>query len=64
MMANYLLVVLSPTVQDRLTGLPENSINSWGDLYAKFIDNFQGTFTKPGVEWDLYQIHQKKGKSL
>src|SRR6266540_613578 len=44
--------------------LPKNSINSWGDLYTKFIDNFQGTFTKPGVEWDLYQIHQKKGESL
>src|SRR5438128_443948 len=63
-MANYLPVILSPTVQDWLTGLPANSISSWGDLCAKFIDNFQGTFTKPGVEWDLYQIHQKKGESL
>src|SRR6266542_532735 len=64
MMANYLPVVLSPTVQDWLMRLPENSINSWGDLCAKFIDNFQGTFTKPGVEWDLYHIHQKKGEFL
>ena len=39
-MANYLPVVLVPTIQDWLTGLPENSINSWGDLCAKFIDNF------------------------
>src|SRR5213075_3141480 len=63
-MATYLPVVLSPTVQDWLTGLPANSINSWGDLCAKFINNFQGTFTKPGVEWDLYQIAQKKNESL
>ena len=63
-MANYLPVVLSPTVQDWLTGLPENSIDSWKDLHAKFINNFQGTFTKPGVEWDLYRIHQKKAESL
>src|SRR5438132_7535779 len=63
-MANYLPVVQAPTVQDWLTGLPENSINSWGDLCAKFINNFQGTFMKPGVEWDLSQIHQKKGESL
>ena len=63
-MVNYLLIVLSPAVQDWLTGLPENSINSWGDLCAKFIDNFQGTFTKPGVEWDLSRINQKKGESL
>src|SRR5205814_2270096 len=63
-MVNYFPVVLSPTVQDWLAGLPVNSINSWGDLCAKFIDNFQGTFTKPGVEWDLYQIHQKKNESL
>src|SRR5438552_7273029 len=63
-MANYLPVVLSLTVQDWLTGLPANSINSWGDLYTKFIVNFQGTFTKPGVEWDLYQITQKKNESL
>src|SRR5438876_12284769 len=46
------------------TGLPANSINSWGDLCAKVINNFQGTFTKPGVKWDLSRIHQKKGESL
>ena len=63
-MANYLPVILSPTVQDWLTGLPKNSIDSWGDLCAKFINSFQGTFMKPRVEWDLYQIHQKKGESL
>ena len=63
-MANYFPDVLSPTVQDWLTGLPANSINSWGDLCARFISNFQGTFTKPGVEWDLYQITQKKDESL
>src|SRR5438105_9451225 len=63
-MANYLPIVLSSTVQDWLTGLPANSINSWGDLCAKFINNFQGTFTKPGVEWDLYHIVQKKNESL
>src|SRR6266542_284734 len=63
-MANYLPVILSPIVQDWLIGLPANSINSWGDLCAKFINNFQGTFTKPGVEWDLYQIAQKKNESL
>ena len=45
-------------------GLPANSINSWGDLCSNFIDNYQGTFTKPGVEWDLYQIAQKKNESL
>ena len=63
-MENYLPVVLSPTVQDWLTGLPANSINSWGDLCAKFINNFKGMFTKPGVEWDFYQIAQKKNESL
>ena len=63
-MANYFPVVLSPTVQDWLTGLPANSINSWGDLCSKFIDNYQGTFMKPGVEWDLYQIAQKKNETL
>src|SRR5438105_15600352 len=63
-MANYLPVVLSPAVQDWFTGLPKNSINSWGDLCDKFINNFQGTFAKSGVEWDLSRIHQKKGESL
>src|SRR6266542_4336545 len=57
-------VVLSPAIQDWLTGLSEDSINFWGDLCAKFINNFQETFTKPGVEWDLYQIQKKKGESL
>src|SRR5438128_1174642 len=64
MMANYLPVILSPTVQDWLTGLPKNSIDSWGDLCARFIDNFQGTYDKPRFDWHLYQIHQKKGESL
>ena len=41
-MENYLPVVLSPTMQDWLTGLPANSINSWGDLCTKFIDNIPG----------------------
>ena len=50
-MANYLPVILAPTVQDWLTGLPENSIDSWGDLCTKFINNFQGTYTKPRVNW-------------
>src|SRR5437868_3307103 len=59
-MANYLPIVLSPTMQDWLTELPANSINSWGDLCARFISNFQGAFTKPGVEWDLYQITKRK----
>src|SRR5207244_13332479 len=63
-MVNYLPVVLSPTVQDWLTGLPANSINSWRHLCTRFIDNFQGTFAKPGVEWDLYQIGKRKDKSL
>ena len=63
-MANYLPVILAPTVQDWLTGLPENSIDSWGELCAKLIENFQGTYQKPGIDWDLYQLHQKKGESL
>src|SRR5438105_3866872 len=63
-MANYLPVVMSPIVQDWLTRLSANSISSWRDLCARFINNFQGIFTKPRVEWDLYHIHQKKGESL
>src|SRR5438128_7021936 len=63
-MANYFPVVLSLTVRDWRTELPANSINSWGELCSKFIDNYQGTFTKPGVEWDLYQIAKKKNESL
>src|SRR5438105_232083 len=51
-MANYLPVVLITSVQDCLTGLLENSIDSWGDLCARFIDHFQGTYQKPGVDWD------------
>ena len=55
-MENYLPIVLAPMVQDWLMGFPENSIDSCRDLCAKFIDNFQGTCTKPRVDWDLYQI--------
>src|SRR6266508_582703 len=63
-MGNYFPVIRSQTVQNWLTGLPANSISSWGDLCTKFINKFHGTFMKPGVEWDLYQIAQKKNESL
>src|SRR5437763_636940 len=59
-MANYLPVVLSPTVKDWLTGLPANSINSWGDLCAKFINNFQGTSRNLGLSGIFNRSHKRK----
>nr|AAV43881.1 putative polyprotein [Oryza sativa Japonica Group] len=63
-MANYLPVALADSAQSWLHGLPRGTIGSWAELRDHFIANFQGTFERPGTQFDLYNIIQKSGESL
>jgi Retrotransposon gag protein. len=63
-MANYLPVALADSARSWLHGLPRGTIGSWAELRDHFIANFQGTFERPGTQYDLYNVIQKPEKSL
>nr|CAH66219.1 OSIGBa0157N01.5 [Oryza sativa] len=63
-MANYLPVALADSAWSWLHGLPRGTIGSWAELRDHFITNFQGTFERPGTQFDLYNVIQKSGESL
>ena len=47
-----------------LEHLPSNAIQSWVDLKEIFVENFQGTYKRPGNPWDLKNYRQKAGETL
>nr|ABA97822.1 retrotransposon protein, putative, Ty3-gypsy subclass [Oryza sativa Japonica Group] len=63
-MANYLPVALADSARSWLHGLPRGTIGSWAELRDHFIANFQGTFERPGTQFDLYNVVQKSRGSL
>nr|AAS07074.1 putative retrotransposon gag protein [Oryza sativa Japonica Group] len=63
-MANYLPVALADSARSWLHGLPRGTIGSWAELRDHFIANFQGTFERPGTQFDLYNVVQKSEESL
>ena len=63
-MANYLLVMLSPSAMNWLLSLPADSIDSWPDLKSKFVENYKATCRQPASKHDLARIFQKPGESL
>ena len=46
-----------------LNSLPAESIGSWEDLEAAFLDNFQGTYVRPPDADDLSHIIQQPDES-
>nr|CAE02225.2 OSJNBb0015C06.3 [Oryza sativa Japonica Group] len=63
-MANYLPVALADSARSWLHGLPRGTIGSWAEFHDHFIANFQGTFERPGTQFDLYNVIQKSRESL
>ena len=47
-----------------LEHLPSNTIQSWADLKGIFVENFQGTYKRPGNPWDLKNYCQKADETL
>jgi hypothetical protein len=47
-----------------LEHLPRDKINDWTDLHQVFVGNFQGTYMRPGKQWELRNCKQQLGESL
>ena len=52
-MAKYFTMMLDGTTRSWLKGLPPNSISSWEELKARFIQNFKDTCKQPMSIMDL-----------
>ena len=55
--------MLQRTSRTWLKGLPANSIGSWVELKARFIQNFKDTCKKPMSIVDLASYVQEQGES-
>ena len=61
--AKYFTMMLEGTARTWLKGLPANSIGSWAELKARFIQNFKDTCKQPMSIVDLVSCVQAKGES-
>jgi hypothetical protein len=55
---------LTDSARTWLEHLPASQIHNWDDLVRTFMENFQGTYVRPGNSWDLRACTQKPGESL
>ena len=62
-MAKYFTMMLDGTARTWLKGLPPNSIGSWAELKARFIQNFKDTCKQPMSIVDLTNCKQEEGES-
>ena len=62
-MAKYFTMMLDGTARTWLKGLPPNSIGSWAELKARFIQNFKDTCKQPMSIMDLTNCKQEDGES-
>ena len=61
--AKYFTMMLDGTARTWLKGLPANSIGSWAELKAWFIQNFKDTCKQPMSIVDLDSCVQGEGES-
>jgi hypothetical protein len=47
-----------------LEHLPCDKIHDWTDLRRVFVGNFQGTYMRPGKQWELRNCKQQPGESI
>jgi hypothetical protein len=62
--ANFLRTALTEAARSWLINLPEASIQSWDQLCAMFIGNFQSTYERPSTTETLKAIKQRHDESL
>ena len=62
-MAKYFTMMFDGTTHAWLKGLPPNSIGSWVELKAQFIQNFKDTCKQPMSIVDLTNCKQEEGES-
>jgi hypothetical protein len=59
-----LQLYLGDSARTWLENLPWDKIHDWTDLCRVFIENFQGTYMRPGKQWELRNCKQQSGESL
>ena len=62
--AKYFTMMLEGTARTWLKSLPANSIRSWAELRARFIQNFKDTCKQPMSIVDLAACVQEEGESM
>jgi hypothetical protein len=62
--ANFPHTALTGEARSWLINLPEASIQSWDQLCAMFLGNFQGTYERPSTAETLNTIKQRHDESL
>ena len=62
-MAKYFTMMLDGTARTWLKGLPPNSIRSWAELKARFIQNFKDKCRQSMSIVDLTNCKQQEGES-
>jgi hypothetical protein len=62
--ANFLHTALVGAARSWLINLPEASIQSWDQLCAMLIGNFQGMYERPSTAETLNTIKQRHDESL
>ena len=62
-MAKYFTMMLDGTARTWLKSLPANSIRSWVELRAQFVQNFKDTCKQPMSILDLDSCVQGEGES-
>ena len=60
--AKYFTMILEGPARTWLKGLPANSIRSWAELKARFIQNFKDTCKQPMSIVDLVSCVQAEGE--
>jgi hypothetical protein len=55
---------LDDSARTWLEHLLRDKINYWTDLHRDFVSNFQGTYMRPGKQWELRNYKQQPGESL
>jgi hypothetical protein len=55
---------LSDSERTWLEHMPRDKIHNWTDLCRVFVRNFQGTYTRPGKQWELCNCKKQSGESL
>ena len=63
-MAKYFTMMLDGTARTWLKGPPPNSIGSWAELKARFIQNFKNTCKQPMSIVDLTNCKKEEGESM
>ena len=62
-MAKYFTMMFDGTARAWLKSLPPNSVGSWAELKARFIQNFQDSCKTPMSIVDLTNCKQEDGES-